>query len=773
MINPATLKIREIITLLNTACGREIITATALRRDRDSAGLKIAGDAAGKTVNLFKYAAWLLDQQCAAPVPVAATVAGGSGYDRHRDRAAQRQSEQSLSGRDIGPLPDVVDQERKDACRYNYRLFCESYFPDLFELEWSPDHLKAIGRIEQSVLRGGLFALAMPRGSGKTTLAEIACLWALSYGHRCFIALIGATETAAQEMLETIKSALRDNELLAADFPEICFPIAAMDGIANRCAGQLCQGKHTRMTWTDKEIILPTVEGSPASGKIVRVAGITGRVRGMKCLPPGQAKSVRPDLVIIDDPQDDESAASVEQNRKRMRVLSGAVLGLAGPGKKISGVMPCTVIRPGDMADQILDPQQYPDWNGERCKMLYKFPDNMKLWNRYSELRDESLRMHKDIRLATAFYQDNRAAMDAGAHVYWAARYESDEISALQNAMNLYYRDKEAFFAEYQNEPLIDDPEAEEKLTVDILKTRLNGFDRAVIPVESTRLTMFIDVQKRLLYYVVMAWSENFDGEVVDYGAWPDQNRRYFTLKDANPTMQSAFPAMGFEAMLYASLDALTTDMLSREWAREDGAMLKIERCLIDSAWGESTDTVYYFCRRSKFASLIIPSQGVGITAAKKPMTQYRKQPGDRIGLNWMIPNVRSKRVIRHVLYDTNYWKSFVRQRILTAVGDRGAITVYGRDPDRHRLLYDHWLSEYSRKTAGAGRTLDEWALRPGCENHWWDGTVGCAVGASIQGIVFRPVDPSATEQSSVMPARSSRPAPVRHTARTAHRPNR
>ena len=31
------------------------------------------------------------------------------------------------------------------------------------------------------------------------------------------------------------------------------------------------------------------------------------------------------------------------------------MLGLAGPGKKISGIMPCTVIRPGDMADRILD----------------------------------------------------------------------------------------------------------------------------------------------------------------------------------------------------------------------------------------------------------------------------------------------------------------------------------------------------------------------------------------------------------------------------------
>ena len=36
-------------------------------------------------------------------------------------------------------------------------------------------------------------------------------------------------------------------------------------------------------------------------------------------------------------------------------------------------------------------------------------------------------------------------------------------------------------------------------------------------------------------------------------------------------------------------------------------------------------------------------------------MTEYRKQQGDRLGFNWMIPNVAGKRAIRHVIYDTNY----------------------------------------------------------------------------------------------------------------------
>ena len=60
------------------------------------------------------------------------------------------------------------------------------------------------------------------------------------------------------------------------------YPIQSLDGIANRCSGQLYQGQRTHIGWTAKEIILPTMPSSPASGAIIKVAGITGRIRGMK-----------------------------------------------------------------------------------------------------------------------------------------------------------------------------------------------------------------------------------------------------------------------------------------------------------------------------------------------------------------------------------------------------------------------------------------------------------------------------------------------------------
>ena len=90
---------------------------------------------------------------------------------------------------------------------------------------------------------------------------------------------------------------------------------------------------------------------------------------------------------------------------------------------------------------------------------------------------------------------------------------------------------------------------------------------------------------------------------------------------------------------------------------------------------------------------------------------------------------------MRHVVYDTNYWKSFVYARLAVPMGDTGCLSLFGRDPNEHRLFAEHLTAEYRVKTSGRGRTVDEWKLRPErSDNHWFDCLVGCAVAASMQG---------------------------------------
>jgi len=742
-INSKKLKPADLVKLLNSTDYGTVISMTQVYRHFNQAGYRIASPDDTRCIHLYRYIAWLVDQKASASER-------SDAYAEHRSAAAQRQADQSKEGRDIGELPPVEDQDRKDACRMDFKKFCESYFPEVYQLEWSEDHLRAIQKIQKSVLEGGLFALAMSRGSGKSSLTETAAIWSMVYGHREFVVLIGASESAALEILDSIKTELEVNEHLAADFPEVTYPIAALDGIANRCAGQLYKGERTRIVWTANEIVLPTIAGAASSGVLVRVAGITGRIRGMKYKKP-DGRTIRPEFVVIDDPQTSESAGSVEQTRKRVRVLAGDILGLAGPGKKISGIMPCTVIRPGDMAEQILDKTKHPEWNGERCKMIYQLPKNEELWNRYADLRADELREKGTFEAATEFYKAHQTEMDEGARVSWPARHNYDEISAVQHAMNLKLTDEAAFWAEYQNEPLPEDLGSDEQLEIDGIVNKLNGHSQSGVPTSATHLTMFIDVQKTLLYYVVCAWTEDFTGYVIDYGAWPEQRRRYFYLSDANPTLQYKFPRTGLEGCLYGGLKALTEDYLSREYTRDDGAAMKIEKCLVDANWGQSTEVVYQFCRESAHANIIVPSHGKYIGASSKPMSEYKKATGDRVGHNWRMPNISGRRTVRHVIFDTNYWKSFVASRLLTAIGDKGSLSLWGRSSETHMLFAEHLTAEYRVRTEGRGRRVEEWKMRPEAhDNHWWDGVVGCAVAASMAGCVLEGTDTHKVEKPRV-----------------------
>lgn len=658
-----------------------------------------------------------------------------------RERSGAGAREQSQSFRDIaGEMPAVADPQRKARAAESFKAFCETYLAEIFALDWSDDHLRALDYLQTAVRDGGLFAYAMPRGSGKTTLAEAASLWALLFGYRQFVVLIGSDEGSACELLDSIKTQLETNDLLLADFPEACYPIRCLDGIAQRANGQLVDGVRTHIGWGAKEVVLPTIAGSPASGGILRVAGITGRIRGLKFVRPGDGKSVRPDLVIPDDPQTDESARSPSQSAQRVRILCGAILGLAGPGRKIAGVMPCTVITPGDMADEILDRQRHPEWQGERTKLVYAWGERTDLWDRYREIRSAGLRSGDGGKEATEFYRRNRAAMDAGSHVAWPARHDPDELSALQHAVNLEMdRGKAAFAAEFQNEPLAENAGDEEKLTADQVAQKLNGFGRGEIPTEANRIVCFIDVQKPLFYWGVCAFADDFTGWVIDYGVWPEQPRKYFHRRDVKKTTAVVLKSKSLEETIYQGLVRLTGELLTREWTRNDGAQLRIEKCCIDEGWGESTDVIRQFARESPHAAVIVPTKGQYFGAkSTRGINDGKPKPGEERGDHWRRPPVAGKRAVRSALFDSNYYKSFTHARLSTPIGGRGCLSIFGDDPEEHRMFAEHATAENPTVVEAKGRRVTEWQLPPSKpDNDFLDVMSGCCVAASMLRVVL------------------------------------
>lgn len=658
--------------------------------------------------------------------------------ERRRSYSAVYSREASRAVQEIGPLPEVVDPKRRKACTRNFRRFCSTYFPDSFHMQWSEDHKRVIKKIQTAVLSGGLFAMAMPRGSGKSTLCETAALWAVLYGHRRFPMIIGADAGAATSCLDSIKASIESNELLCDDFPEVCFPVAQLDGSLQRANGQRIDGQRTHIRWTQNQIVLPYVEGSAASGSTIRVAGLTGRLRGAKHkLLTGEV--IRPDLVLLDDPQTDESAKSADQNNTRENLINGAVLGLAGPNVKISGLCACTVIEENDLAERLLDRKRNPHWQGERTKMVYKWPKNVELWDEYREVLEDGLRRGDAGKAGRKFYTDNRQAMDEGAEVAWPQRKGGD-LSAIQHAFNLRFeRGDVAFFAEFQNEPLKEDDDTLAIIEAPALAEKTNGHKRGVVPASCEHLTAFVDVQKACLWFTVVAWERStFSGYVVDYGAWPDQKRRYFTLRDVKHTLQKSAPGSEFEGALWNGLENVSNLILGRDWGRDDGSVMSVDRMLVDANWGQSTDTVKGWARSTKYRSRVIPSHGKYVGASSKPISEYRKQKGDWIGHEWMMPG-RATGATRHVLYDTNHWKTFLHDRLLSRMGDPGAMSLYDAKPAWHKMISEHVTAEYRVRTSGRGRRLDEWKLRPGApDNHLLDCLVGSCVAASMIGVQLR-----------------------------------
>ena len=640
----------------------------------------------------------------------------------HNDASVRYERQKSLSARDIGIIPLTVFPDRKAQAQQSLAIFCQTYQAENYRRPFSSVHYAVLNRLEMAIKQGGLFAYAMPRGTGKTTIAESAVVWSILSGYRRYVALLSATEKLAQQSLDNIKKELSSNEMIYEDWPEVVYPIWALEGAPGRATGQLLLGESTYLVWKGEQLVMPTVSDSKASGSVVEVRGITGSIRGMKANLPGGRGSIRPELVVLDDPQTDESAKSPTQCRDRAKIIRGTILGLSGHEHEMAAVMPCTIMHKGDLAEQFLDVEKEPEWQGVRAGLLKKMPTNLKLWEAYADLK----RMKGDE--AHNFYIENRVEMDEGAIPMWEECYTKGQISAIQYAMDRKITvGEEAFFAEYMNAPL-DDIADGEVVTMEQVMEKTTAYQRWQVPVNVTHLTAFIDVHEAVLYYMICGWDTEFNGHILQYNIWPETTRKYFTKRDVSKTLAKKYGGKGVDGQIYAGLKDCTEKILFHQWGHTG---LHVGVCIIDANW--RTSTVKQFCREVKWGARVLPGHGRFIGADRRPLDEYSKSSGDTVGHYWRIPEAISRGGSRHILYDTNYWKSFVNSSLLAPPGERGCIQLFGGAD--HRCIAEHFTSEYPSEVSSRGRVVNQWQPYPGRKDtHWWDCLVGCAVGASKLG---------------------------------------
>ncbi len=685
-------------------------------------------------------------------------------YARHREDMARRSRERSAAGQDIGEIPPVVDPDRRELCKDDDELFERTYFPARFPLPFSPAHLEMSRRMERVIRGGGLEAVAFMRGGGKTTMAEVKVLKAILYGFRNFVVLLQASDPLAGRSLKKIKRELETNDRLFEDFPEVCYPIRKLNHSTRRAEGQRYRGRPTLVEWTADGVVMPTIEGSAASGSVIHIAGIASAFKGLAATAPDGSVR-RPDLVLIDDAQTRASAKSPTQTGDRESVIADDALALAGPDRTIAAVMLCTPIYVNDLSERFLDPDRHPEWNRIRTKMLPKFPSRMDLWDQYAEARRQGQRNEDGGKAGRDFYAANREAMDAGAVVTWPERLKAgpfEGTSALELAMILHYTNPRTFAAEYQCEAAAPDLGAGTKeLDPKVIATRFNGCPRLAVPAESSRLTAYFDCGKFLHWYIVTAWTEGFGGAVIDYGCWPRQARSFFLAEDARPKLADMPGMIGMtEAQLvFAGLTAMADEVLGRTYYRQGGGEAKLDMVLIDS--GFQKDSVFQWVRQAmKYGCPIHPSKGYAKTATTLGVGDWTKRQGERVGHHWKLTTGGKDRT-RSVVYDTDVWKSIVYGMLCTPPGDLRAagLNLFGKDGDTHEMIAHHFAAEYAEEMENKtrGTKFDKWKDRPDRpNNHLWDCAVGAAVAASVAGLEW-----TATGQPAP-PRRSAQPISLR-----------
>lgn len=303
--------------------------------------------------------------------------------------------------------------ERVERGRRDFAFFCRTYFPHHVKGEPSRFHAWLWQRLPAIVFepKGQREVIAAPRGNAKSTyVTQLFPLWCLLYGHKRYPMILSDALEVAAMMLEGVKAELEINPRLAHDF-----------------ADQAGAGP----VWQVGVIVT-------RGGAKVQAGGAGKRIRGAR------HGTQRPDLVVLDDIENDENVTSPEQRDKREKWLDRAVEPIGPPDGSMDLIYVGTVLH----LDAVLVRKlRNPLWRATVFRAIERWPDRMDLWEQWEEaLRNEGKEA------AEAFHRAHAAEMEAGAEILWPA------VQPLHLLMETRFRVGHAAFAsEYQNNPEAED----------------------------------------------------------------------------------------------------------------------------------------------------------------------------------------------------------------------------------------------------------------------------------------------------------------------------
>lgn len=239
-----------------------------------------------------------------------------------------------IPGIDVGCELSQDAQQRRGETRMDFKRWCKTYAAATFSEPWTGTQIEIIGTIETAILTGGpIIYQNVPHGCGTTSLLQQAAIWALLQGHAEYLVYISATHSQAESILSGIWDKLQTSHKLLRDFPEVCQPIRALGGVLQRRPLLRHNGEPVHLCRRKRRITLPWQHNR--LGGTIDATGCRDQMRGLILRHDQCAITKRPDLVLVDNPQELATPSACAHWDGK---IWPTIQALGGPGREISGV---------------------------------------------------------------------------------------------------------------------------------------------------------------------------------------------------------------------------------------------------------------------------------------------------------------------------------------------------------------------------------------------------------------------------------------------------
>ena len=300
---------------------------------------------------------------------------------------------------------------RVQLAEVDLEFFCRFYLPHHFTKKPVPMHGELARDLVKIITTPGRNnnVVAWPRGHGKTTWVTLGLpLWCAALTKRHHILIISDSLDQSKGQLATIKDELESNERLQEDF----------------------HGPFRGVKWEQTDI------ETAQSVKVVAL-GTGMKIRGRKY------KQHRPDLIIIDDPEELKAVQSETMRESTQKWFFRSVMRAGWEDTKVFAIgnfihFACLT--------RVL--HQNPLFHSKTFKAVISWATNQELWDEWLEVITDLSNPQREL-TAELFFKQNEAEMLLGTEVAWPDAYTYYELMTMRVSEG-----RAAFSMEMQNEPV-------------------------------------------------------------------------------------------------------------------------------------------------------------------------------------------------------------------------------------------------------------------------------------------------------------------------------